>query len=135
MISVSEFSRSLTLQTLLVTSTIPRCTEPYPATAAAHGLNREAATPAENTGAVDPAEPAERPSEHRPTAVPNGTEHAGGGDGDEEMADAEDGSSHEDVEMQQEEEKKPDQIVDGVGSSAAAAAAVGASEQSPDPQS
>ncbi|XBI08992.1 hypothetical protein VPH35_136644 [Triticum aestivum] len=116
---------------LLVTSTITKCTEPYPT---AHGPNSEGPVITENTGSVD-VEP-ERPAEH-PAAVPNGTQYAGG-DGDEEMADAEaEGlpGSH-DVEMQ---EEKPDQIPD-VNSdtnsvTAVACETVNASEKAPDSQS
>lgn len=119
-------------KTLLVTSTITKCTDPYPA---AHGPNSEATTIAENTDPVE-AEP-ERLLEH-PAAVSNGTQHAGG-DGDEEMADAEaeEVPGSHDVEMQ---EEKPDQIavVDSdtrSGTAIPCETAVSASEQSPDPQS
>lgn len=119
-------------KTLLVTSTITKCTDPYPA---AHGPNSEATTIAENTDPVE-AEP-ERLLEH-PAAVSNGTQHAGG-DGDEEMADAEaeEAPGSHDVEMQ---EEKPDQIaaVDSdtrSGTAIPCETAVSASEQSPDPQS
>ncbi|XP_037464746.1 serine/threonine-protein phosphatase 4 regulatory subunit 2-like [Triticum dicoccoides] len=116
---------------LLVTSTITKCTEPYPT---AHGPNSEGPVITENTGSVA-VEP-ERPVEH-PAAVPNGTQYAGG-DGDEEMADAEAEElpgSH-DVEMQ---EEKPDQIPD-VNSdtnsvTAVACETVNASEKAPDSQS
>ncbi|VAI73199.1 unnamed protein product [Triticum turgidum subsp. durum] len=116
---------------LLVTSTITKCTEPYPT---AHGPNSEGPVITENTGSVD-VEP-ERPAEH-PAAVPNGTQYAGG-DGDEEMADAEaEGlpGSH-DVEMQ---EEKPDQIPDvnpdANSVTAVACETVNASEKAPDSQS
>ncbi|CAM0913980.1 unnamed protein product [Alopecurus aequalis] len=127
-------------KTLLVTTTITKCTDPYPV--AAHGPNPEATVVTENT---DPAvaEPEKR-LEH-PVAVPNGTEHAGGVDGDEEMADADAeeavpcSSSHDDVEMQ---EEKPDQIADvrpgtisGAAVSCEATVVVSASGESPDPQS
>uniref|UniRef100_A0ACD6AK70 Uncharacterized protein n=1 Tax=Avena sativa TaxID=4498 RepID=A0ACD6AK70_AVESA len=118
-------------KTLLVTSTITKCTDPYPA---AHCPNSEGTAITENTDPVD-IRPETLP-EHS-AAVPNGTEHAGS-DGDEEMADAEAEAapiSH-DVEMQ---EEKIDQIAD-VNSdtnpgAAVASEMVSASEQSPDPQS
>ncbi|CAN6207901.1 unnamed protein product [Urochloa humidicola] len=87
---------------LLVTSTLTKCTDPYPA---AHGPPSSDCTQiTENSGPVD-EEPESTP-EHT-TAVPNGTEHVAG-DGDEEMADAEaeEVSGSLDVEMQ---EDKPDQ--------------------------
>ncbi|KAM0917648.1 hypothetical protein ACQ4PT_009130 [Festuca glaucescens] len=120
-------------KTLLVTSTITKCTDPYPA---AHGPNSEATAITEITDPVD-AEPEKLPE--YPAAVSNGTQHAGG-DGDEEMADAEAGAgpgSHDDVEMQ---EEKPDHQMAGVNSHtssgvAAACRTVGGSEQSLEPQS
>uniref|UniRef100_A0ACD5ZRN4 Uncharacterized protein n=1 Tax=Avena sativa TaxID=4498 RepID=A0ACD5ZRN4_AVESA len=118
-------------KTLLVTSTITKSTDPYPA---AHGPNSEGTAITENSDPVD-IRPETLP-EH-PAAVPNGTEHAGG-DGDEEMADAEAEAVpiNHDVEMQ---EEKIDQIAD-VNSdtnpgAAVACEMVSASEQSPDPQS
>lgn len=120
-------------KTLLVTSTITKCTDPYPV---AHGPNSEATAITEITDPVD-AKPEKLP-EH-PAAVSNGTEHAGG-DGDEEMADAEAEAgpgSHDDVEMQ---EEKPDHHMAGVDSHtssgvAATCGTVGSSEQSLEPQS
>ena len=121
------------MQTLLVTSTITKCTDPYPT---GHGPNPEATATTENT---DPAvaEPEKLLKHH--AVVPNGTEHVGGGDGDEEMADAEaeaaPGSSLDDVEMQ---EEKPDHIADVSSVTSAVVAretVVSASGQSPDPQS
>lgn len=115
---------------LLVTSTLTKCTEPYPT---AHGPNSEGPVITENTGSVD-VEP-ERLAEH-PSAVPNGTQYAGG-DGDEEMADAEaevSPGSH-DVEMQ---EEKLDQIPDNSDTNSVTAVAcetVNASEKAPDSQS
>ncbi|KAL5200275.1 hypothetical protein ABZP36_021478 [Zizania latifolia] len=112
---------------LLVTSTVTKCTDPYPA---ALGSNLVGSTMTENTSAVN-VEP-ELP-EH-PAAVPNGNV---GGDGDAEMADAEaeEPSSSHDVEMQ---EEKPDQIsnVNPDASSGAAVTAESAdvSEKSSDPQ-
>ncbi|CAD6336854.1 unnamed protein product [Miscanthus lutarioriparius] len=117
---------------LLVTSTITKCTDPYPA---AHGLLCSDCTQiTENSGPAD-VESVSTP-EHT-TAVPNGTEHVSG-DGDEEMADAEaeESSGSHDVEMQ---EDKPDQV-DNVNSdanpgAAAAPEAVNASESTSQPQS
>ncbi|KAG8076113.1 hypothetical protein GUJ93_ZPchr0006g41060 [Zizania palustris] len=112
---------------LLVTSTVTKCTDPYPA---ALGSNLVGPTMSENTSAVN-VEP-ELP-EH-PAAVPNGNV---GGDGDAEMADAEaeEPSSSHDVEMQ---EEKADQIsnVNPDASSGAAVTAESAdvSEKSSDPQ-
>uniref|UniRef100_A0A0A9G5J8 Uncharacterized protein n=1 Tax=Arundo donax TaxID=35708 RepID=A0A0A9G5J8_ARUDO len=80
-----------------------KCTDPYPA---AHGPpSSEGTQMTENVGSAD-VEP-EREPEHA-AAVPNGTEHVGG-DGDEEMADAEadEASGSCDVEMQ---DDKPDQV-------------------------
>uniref|UniRef100_A0ACD5V9J3 Uncharacterized protein n=1 Tax=Avena sativa TaxID=4498 RepID=A0ACD5V9J3_AVESA len=119
-------------KTLLVTSTITKCTDPYPA---AHGLNSEGT--AAITEKTDPVDIVPETVPEHPAAVPNGAEHAGG-DGDEEMADAEAEAvpiSH-DVEMQ---EEKIDQIAD-VNSDTNSGAAVAremvsTSEQSPDPQS
>ncbi|KAJ1259080.1 hypothetical protein BS78_10G125900 [Paspalum vaginatum] len=118
---------------LLVTSTITRCTDPYPA---AQGLpSSEWTQITENSGPVDD-EPESTP-EHT-TAVPNGTEHVAA-DGDEEMADAEveEGCASCDVEMQQED--KPDQVEnvdsDANPGAAAAAEAVNASEPLSEPQS
>ncbi|RLN11799.1 serine/threonine-protein phosphatase 4 regulatory subunit 2 [Panicum miliaceum] len=88
---------------LLVTSTIAKSTDPYPA---AHGPPSSDCTQiTENSGPVD-EEPESTP-EHT-TAVPNGIEHLAG-DSDEEMADAEaeEVSGSCDVEMQ---EDKPDQV-------------------------
>ncbi|KAB8102204.1 hypothetical protein EE612_033550 [Oryza sativa] len=113
---------------LLVTSTMTKCTDPYPA---AHVSNLEATVMTENTSAVQ-VEP-ERLPEH-PAAVPNGNV---GGDADAEMADAEveEPSNSHDVEMQ---EDKPDQISNvnpGATSDAAVTAeTVDASEKSSDPQ-
>ncbi|KAL6909892.1 hypothetical protein ACP4OV_001551 [Aristida adscensionis] len=91
---------------LLVTSTIAKCTDPYPATAA-HGPPGLEGTQivAENIEAI--VEPERAPEQ--PAAVPNGTEHASG-DGDEEMTDAEadEASDSRDVEMQ---DDKPDQVL------------------------
>ncbi|XP_047073045.1 mucin-17-like [Lolium rigidum] len=120
-------------KTLLVTSTITKCTDPYPV---AHGRNSEATAITEITDPVD-AKPEKLP-EH-PAAVSNGTEHAGG-DGDEEMADAEAEAgpgSHDDVEMQ---EEKPDHHMAGVDSHTSSGVAttcgtVGGSEQPLEPQS
>ncbi|XP_066371009.1 uncharacterized protein [Miscanthus floridulus] len=117
---------------LLVTSTITKCTDPYPA---AHGLPCSDCTQiTENSGPAD-VESVSTP-EHT-TAVPNGTEHVSG-DGEEEMADAEaeESSGSHDVEMQ---EDKPDQV-DNVNSdanpgAAAAPEAVNASESTSQPQS
>ncbi|XP_066370683.1 uncharacterized protein [Miscanthus floridulus] len=117
---------------LLVTSTIAKCTDPYPA---AHGLPCSDCTQiTENSGPAD-VESVSTP-EHT-TAVPNGTEHVSG-DGDEEMADAEaeESSGSHDVEMQ---EDKPDQV-DNVNSdanpgAAAAPEVVNASESTSQPQS
>lgn len=100
---------------LLVTSTIAKSTDPYPA---AHGPPSSDCTQiTENSGPVD-EEPESTP-EHT-TAVPNGTEHLAG-DGDEEMADAEaeEVSGSRDVEMQ---EDNPDQV-ENVSSNANPAAA------------
>ncbi|WVZ81435.1 hypothetical protein U9M48_028812 [Paspalum notatum var. saurae] len=117
---------------LLVTSTIARCTDPYPA---AQGLpSSEWTQITENSGPVDD-EPESTP-EHT-TAVPNGTEHVAA-DGDEEMADAEveEGSASCDVEMQ---EDKPDHVEnvdsDANPGDATDAEAVNASEPLPEPQS
>ncbi|KAF0904310.1 hypothetical protein E2562_033278 [Oryza meyeriana var. granulata] len=113
---------------LLVTSTMTKCTDPYPA---AHVSNLEGTTMTENTSAVD-VEP-ERLPEH-PAAVPNGNV---GGDGDAEMADAEaeEPSSSHDVEMQ---EDKPDQISnvnpDASSDAAVTAETVDDREKSSDPQ-
>lgn len=120
------------LQNLLVTSTIAKCTDPYPA---AHGPPSSDCTQiTENSGLVD-EEPESTP-EHS-TTVPNGTEHAAG-DGDEEMADAEaeEVSGSHDVEMQ---EDKPDQVEnvrsDSNPGAAADTEAVNVSEPLLDPQS
>ncbi|OEL19548.1 hypothetical protein BAE44_0019433 [Dichanthelium oligosanthes] len=88
---------------LLVTSTITKCTDPYPA--AHRPPSSDCTQITENSGPVD-EEPESTPDHN--TAVPNGTEHVAG-DGDEEMADAEaEGmSGSRDVEMQ---EDKPDQV-------------------------
>lgn len=116
---------------LLVTSTMTKCTDPYPA--AREPISGGTAS-TENTGAVD-VEP-ERVPEH-PAAVSNGTEHVGG-DCDEEMADAEaeEVSGSRDVEMQ---EDKPDQISnvnsDPNSGVAVTSEAVNVSEKSSDPQS
>lgn len=117
---------------LLVTSTIAKCTDPYPA---AHGPPSSDCTQiTENSGPVD-EEPESTP-EHT-TAVPNGTEHVAG-DRDEEMADAEaeELSGSHDVEMQ---EDKPDQIEivnsDANPGAAADTEAVNVSEQLSEPQS
>uniref|UniRef100_A0A0E0LAQ9 Serine/threonine-protein phosphatase 4 regulatory subunit 2 n=1 Tax=Oryza punctata TaxID=4537 RepID=A0A0E0LAQ9_ORYPU len=113
---------------LLVTSTMTKCTDPYPA---AHVSNLEGTTMTENTSTVE-VEP-ERLPEH-PAAVPNGNV---GGDADAEMADAEaeEPSNSHDVEMQ---EDKPDQtsnVNPGATSDAAVTAeTVDASEKSSDPQ-
>ncbi|KAF8779150.1 hypothetical protein HU200_002824 [Digitaria exilis] len=115
---------------LLVTSTIAKCTDPYPA---AHGPPSSDCTQiTENSGLVD-EEPESTP-EHS-TTVPNGTEHAAG-DGDEEMADAaEEVSGSRDVEMQ---EDKPDQVEnvrsDSNPGAAADTEAVNVSEPLLDPQ-
>jgi len=117
---------------LLVTSTIAKSTDPYPA---AHGPPSSDCTQiTENSGPVD-EEPESMP-EHT-TAVPNGTEHLAG-DGDEEMADAEaeEVSGSRDVEMQ---EDNPDQV-ENVSSNANPAAAadteaVNVSEPLSEPQS
>ncbi|CAD6339497.1 unnamed protein product [Miscanthus lutarioriparius] len=117
---------------LLVTSTITKCTDPYPA---AHGLPCSDCTQiTENSG---PADVESMSTPEHTTAVPNGTEHVAG-DGDEEMADAEaeESSGSHDVEMQ---EDKPDQV-DNVNSDAnpgvaAAPEAVNASESTSQPQS
>ncbi|KAL5224056.1 hypothetical protein ABZP36_010695 [Zizania latifolia] len=111
---------------LLVTSTMTKCTDPYPA---ALGSNLEGSTMTENTSAVD-VEP-ELPQ--HPAAVPNGNV---GGDGDSKMADAEaeELSSSHDVEMQ---EGKPDQISNDnpdASSGTVTAETVDASEKSLDPQ-
>lgn len=116
---------------LLVTSTITKCTDPY----SAHGPNSEGTAIMENTCSID-VKPEMLP-EH-PAAVPNGTQHVGG-DGDEEMADAEAEvapGSH-DVEMQ---EEKLDQIEiadvnSDTNSGDVARETVDASERLPDPQS
>lgn len=127
------------LQNLLVTSTITKCTDPYPV---AHGLPCSECT--QITEISGPADVESVSTPEHTTAVPNGTEHVAG-DGDEEMADAEaeeSSGSHEessgshDVEMQ---EDKPDQI-DNVNSdanpdAAAAPEAVNASESTSQPQS
>lgn len=120
------------LQNLLVTSTITKCTDPYPA---AHGPpSSECTQITENSGPVD-EEPESTP-EHT-TTVPNGTEHLTG-DGDEEMTDAEveEASASRDVEMQ---EDKPDQVEnvnsDANSGAAAATEAVNASEPLSEPQS
>ncbi|XP_006656025.1 serine/threonine-protein phosphatase 4 regulatory subunit 2 [Oryza brachyantha] len=113
---------------LLVTSTITKCTDPYPT---ADVSNLEGTATTENTSAVD-VEP-ERLLEH-PAAVPNGNV---GGDGDAEMADAEaeEPSSSYDVEMQ---EDKPDQISnvkpDASSDAAVTVETVDANEKSSDPQ-
>ncbi|TKW21085.1 hypothetical protein SEVIR_4G185700v4 [Setaria viridis] len=119
-------------ENLLVTSTIAKCTDPYPA---AHGPPSSDCTQiTENSGPVD-EEPESTP-EHT-TAVPNGTEHVAG-DRDEEMADAEaeELSGSHDVEMQ---EDKPDQIEivnsDANPGAAADTEAVNVSEQLSEPQS
>ncbi|TVU11555.1 hypothetical protein EJB05_45148 [Eragrostis curvula] len=121
---------------LLVTSTMTKCTDPYPA---AHGgpLSSEDAQTTENIGAVDAVD-VEPESVPEPTgAVPNGTEHAGG-DGDEEMADAEaeEVSCSRDVEMQ---EEKPDQVSsvnpDANADAVVATEAASVSEPSSNPQS
>uniref|UniRef100_A0A0D9WPK3 Serine/threonine-protein phosphatase 4 regulatory subunit 2 n=1 Tax=Leersia perrieri TaxID=77586 RepID=A0A0D9WPK3_9ORYZ len=112
---------------LLVTSTLTKCTDPYPA---AYVSNLEGTTTAENTSAVD-VEPEGLP-EH-PAAVPNGNVV----DGDAEMADAEteEPSSSHDVEMQ---EDKPDQISnvnpDDSSDTAVNAEIVDDSEKPSDPQ-
>lgn len=114
---------------LLVTSTMAKCTEPYPA----HGPpSLEVTQITENISAVD-VEP-ERAPEHA-ASVPNGTEHVEGDD-DEEMADAEaEVSVSHDVEMQ---EDKTEQVLNAnsdANSDAVVATAADASEPSSDPQS
>lgn len=117
---------------LLVTTTITKCTDPYPG---AHGPpSSECTQITENSGPVDD-EPESTP-EHT-TAVPNGTEHVTG-DGDQEMADAdvEEASTSRDVEMQ---DDKPDQDknvnCDGNSDATAATEAINAIETLSEPQS
>ncbi|KAL6596606.1 hypothetical protein ACP70R_047249 [Stipagrostis hirtigluma subsp. patula] len=120
---------------LLVTSTMTKCTDPYPAAHGPPGLEGTQIV-TENIGAVD-LEPERTPKEH-PAGVPNGTEHVEGGDGDEEMTDAEadEASGSRDVEMQ---EDKPDQVLnvehDANSDAAVSTEAAAVSEPSSDPQS
>ncbi|KAK3132248.1 hypothetical protein QOZ80_6AG0518290 [Eleusine coracana subsp. coracana] len=92
---------------LLVTSMMTKCTDPYPA---AHGgpQSSEGAQITENIGAEDAVDVDTESAPGSTGSVPNGTEHTGG-NGDEEMADAEaeEVSCSHDVEMQE----KPDQVL------------------------
>lgn len=117
---------------LLVTSTITKCTDPYPA---AHGLPCSDCT--QITEISGPADVESVSTPEHTTAVPNGTEHvAGDVDGEMAEAEAEESSGSHDIEMQ---EDKPDQVdnvnADANPGAAAAPEAVNASESTSQPQS
>ncbi|GJM99966.1 hypothetical protein PR202_ga17113 [Eleusine coracana subsp. coracana] len=120
---------------LLVTSMMTKCTDPYPA---AHGgpQSSEGAQITENIGAEDAVDVDTESAPGSTGSVPNGTEHTGG-NGDEEMADAEaeEVSCSHDVEMQE----KPDQVLsvspDANSDATVATETVNVGEPSSDPQS